>query len=175
MGEACSRIPIPAVTFMHNTTHSSQNCGVPKAVFTSTSCVVTRALGLAGATQPSGFHPGCGNADREDAEHHGNKIESAHHQEGLFHAQIVTGCAEVGHKIVGQRSADKSATAKTHDGHASRHARAIREPFDQRGNRRNIAEAKTNAANHAVAQIDEPELVSLDAKGGNEETAGRNR
>jgi hypothetical protein len=60
IGEACSMIAMPAVTFMHNTIQSSQNCGVAKAALTSRCWSVTMAFGLTGATQPSGFHPSCG-------------------------------------------------------------------------------------------------------------------
>src|SRR4051812_39229850 len=31
IGDACPSTPMPAVTFMHSTTHSSQNCTVPTA------------------------------------------------------------------------------------------------------------------------------------------------
>src|SRR5271154_1404426 len=51
---------MPAVTFMHRMIHNSQNCGVRKAVFTSTLWVVTSECAFTGAVQPSGFHPGRG-------------------------------------------------------------------------------------------------------------------
>jgi len=42
-----------------------------------------------------------------------------------------------------------AAAAEAHDGHAGRHAAAVREPFDQGGNRRDIAEAEAAAAEPA--------------------------
>src|ERR1700716_2729328 len=41
MGDAVSRIPMPAVTFMHSTIQSSQNCGVLTALLADTFAVVT--------------------------------------------------------------------------------------------------------------------------------------
>jgi hypothetical protein len=55
IGEACPRTPMPAVTFMHSTPHSSQNCGVRHAVSTSTCADVTSFFGCVGAVQPAGF------------------------------------------------------------------------------------------------------------------------
>ncbi len=45
---------------MHSTPQSSQNCGVLKAVFTSTCALVTSGFGCAAATQPSGLQPSGG-------------------------------------------------------------------------------------------------------------------
>src|SRR5215218_4484573 len=44
IGDACSRMPIPAVTLQKRTVHSSQNCGVLIALFADTFSVVTRAF-----------------------------------------------------------------------------------------------------------------------------------
>ena len=52
--------PMPAVTFMHNTIHSSQNCGVRHATSTATLAVVTNCFGCAGAVQPAGFQSAAG-------------------------------------------------------------------------------------------------------------------
>ena len=43
IGDACSSMPMPAVTFMHRMSHNSQNCGVREAALTSTLCVEIRA------------------------------------------------------------------------------------------------------------------------------------
>src|SRR5215218_1203877 len=42
IGEACSRMPMPAVTLQNRTVHSSQNCGVLIALFAETFSFVTR-------------------------------------------------------------------------------------------------------------------------------------
>ena len=52
--------PIPALTFMHKTTHNSQNCGVRHARSTETLAVVTSFDSVSFGTQPSGFHPAAG-------------------------------------------------------------------------------------------------------------------
>ena len=75
------------------------------------------------------------------------------------------------HQADGQRRADHRAAAEAHDGHAGGHAGAVGEPFDQRRNRRDVAEAQADAADHAVAEINEPELVDVNAQCGDEETA----
>ncbi len=59
MGLACSRIPMPAVTFTQSMIQSSQNCGVRIASFTSTFAVVTNGFD-AGGVQPAGCQPGAG-------------------------------------------------------------------------------------------------------------------
>jgi len=56
IGDACSKIPISAVTLAHSPTHWSQNCGVLNAVFTSSLWVVTSFCSLIGAVHFSGFH-----------------------------------------------------------------------------------------------------------------------
>ncbi len=56
IGDAWPSTPMPAVTFMQSTIHSSQNCGVVMARSTVTFPVVTRARG-GGGVHPSGRQP----------------------------------------------------------------------------------------------------------------------
>ncbi|MNN48277.1 hypothetical protein D3C81_1627490 [compost metagenome] len=58
-GDAMPRIPMPAETFRHSTSHTSANCGVFQATLTCTWRSVTMPLPafFAGAVQPSGFQP----------------------------------------------------------------------------------------------------------------------
>ena len=51
---------MPAVTFMHSTTHSSQNCGVRQATSTATCAWVTNGAGFTGRVHPSGCQPSAG-------------------------------------------------------------------------------------------------------------------
>src|ERR1700730_11951055 len=60
MGDATANTPMPAVTFMHNTPHSNQNCGVRQASSTDTLALVTRGFGAAAGAQPAGFQPSAG-------------------------------------------------------------------------------------------------------------------
>src|SRR3954471_18609412 len=61
IGAAFSRMPMPAVTFMHSTTHRHQNCGVRTALFAETFAVVTSGLAAASsALHPAGRQPGGG-------------------------------------------------------------------------------------------------------------------
>ena len=60
MGEATANTPMPAVTFMHRTPHSSQNCGVRHATSTDTLALVTRRCGVADGVHPAGFQPSSG-------------------------------------------------------------------------------------------------------------------
>src|SRR3954449_1466149 len=61
IGEACSRIPMPAVTLQNSTIHSSQNCGVRIALGAETLAVVTSDLDRTWAgSQPSGRQPSAG-------------------------------------------------------------------------------------------------------------------
>jgi hypothetical protein len=56
IGDAFSRMPMPAVTLQHRMTHSSQNCGVRKALLAVTSAVViiglTTCFGIDAGRQP---------------------------------------------------------------------------------------------------------------------------
>jgi len=63
------------------------------------------------------------------------------------------------HQQIGERRADHGAAAETHDGHAGRHAAAIREPFHQGRDRRDVTEAKPDAADHARPDPEEPQLM----------------
>ncbi len=61
MGEAWPSTPMPAVTFMHSTTHSSQNCGVRQATSTATFARGHQLFRLrARAIQPAGFQSAAG-------------------------------------------------------------------------------------------------------------------
>ena len=61
IGDACSRIPMPAVTLQNRTTHSSQNCGVRIAFAAVTLPRVTSVRRFAwSGLQPSGCQPSAG-------------------------------------------------------------------------------------------------------------------
>ena len=61
IGEACSRMPMPAVTLQHSTTHRSQNCGVRIALAAVTFAVVIMRFSVcASGSQPAGFQPSAG-------------------------------------------------------------------------------------------------------------------
>src|SRR4028118_1477410 len=70
MGEACSRMPMPAVTLQNSTVHSSQNCGVLMALFAETFSVVTRAFFLTEAgSKPAGRQSLAGTRTMKAADH----------------------------------------------------------------------------------------------------------
>src|ERR687890_2536917 len=65
IGEACSRMPIPAVTLQKRTVHSSQNCGVLIALFADTFSVVTSAFFFTvDGSKPSGRQSAAGTRTR---------------------------------------------------------------------------------------------------------------
>ena len=80
-------------------------------------------------------------------------------------------CLEIIHQQIGKRSADHRAAAEAHDRHAGRHAAPVGKPFDQRRHRRDVAEAKTDAADHAGAEPHQPQLVDVDADRAEHEAA----
>ena len=57
IGLAMPITPMPALTFMQSTSHTSQNCGMPQTLFTCTwPCVIIRlAVPCTGGVQPAGF------------------------------------------------------------------------------------------------------------------------
>ncbi len=61
IADAWPSTPMPAVTLKHSTTHSSQNCCVPRASAGVTLRWVISAWRVSGgATQPAGVQPGAG-------------------------------------------------------------------------------------------------------------------
>src|ERR1044072_808459 len=58
IGDACSRIPMPAVTLQHSTTHRSQNCGVRIALAAVTfAVVIIRFTAFVSGLLPYGLQP----------------------------------------------------------------------------------------------------------------------
>ncbi len=53
---------MPAETFMHSTSHTSQNCGMPQMRFTWTwpRVIIVLLASTAGGVQPAGFQPAAG-------------------------------------------------------------------------------------------------------------------
>ncbi len=86
----------------------------------------------------------------ERAGHHRHEVDRAEHDEGLPHADRGRR-GEITHQCIGQRRADHRAAAKPHDRQPGGHAASIREPLDQRGHRRDVAQAEAAPADHARA------------------------
>ena len=70
-----------------------------------------------------------------------------------------------------KRRGDERAAAEAHDRHTGGHARTVREPFDQGRNRRDVTKPESNAAEHAIAEINDPQHVQIDADRGDDEAA----
>ncbi len=121
-------------------------------------------LGLARRRPALRAPAGRRDAIAERADHHEHEVDRRHGEERLPHADRC-GRPEIVHQQIGERRADHGAAAETHDGHAGRHAAAIREPFHQGRDRRDVAEAKPDAAEHAGADPQEPELMGDDTDG----------
>src|SRR6185503_5891181 len=100
-----------------------------------------------------------------------DEVDDAEGDESLSDADMCR-CRETPHQPHGERRGDESGAAESHDGHASRHAGPVGEPFDQRRDGRDIAEPEADAADKAVAEIDHPDVVDVDAEGGDDEAAG---
>src|SRR5262245_43378493 len=66
IGDACARMPMPAVTLMKRMPHSRKNCGVRIASFLVTLVDAIIGLILVGGVQPGGVQPGGGNSIRRD-------------------------------------------------------------------------------------------------------------
>ncbi len=133
--------------------------------------VADEALGRARrGRRPAGGQPAGGrDAEAESAETHGDEIEHAHdHQRGRDAGNAIAG--EFGHQPNSQRRADHRAAAIAHDRKAGGHAAPVGEPFDQRRDRRDIADALADAAEEGD-EIDEPELVRRDREAEQDQTA----
>jgi len=77
------------------------------------------------------------------------------------------------HQRPRQRRTDHGATTKSQDRLARRHAGTVGEPLDERRDRPNVAEAQADTAEHAVAQVQEPDLVQPDTYRGDKKTTVR--
>lgn len=128
-----------------------------------------RALGR--GRRPA-FRPPAGrrNAIAKGAAHHEDEIDRRHDDEGLPDPDRGIGLEGI-HQQVGKRSADHRAAAEAHDRHAGRHAAPVGKPFDQRRDRRDVAEAETDAADDAGAEPHQPELMGHDADGSKHDAA----
>ncbi len=121
--------------------------------------------------RPSFRAPACRrNAISEGAGHHEDEVYQRHDDEGLPDADRGFSLEGI-HQQVGKWSADHCAATETHDGHAGCHAAAIREPLDQRRDGRDVAKAKTHAANDASTNPHQPQLMGHNAERCNENTA----
>src|SRR6476620_11366374 len=70
---------------------------------------------------------------------------------------------------------DEGTAAKSHNGHAGGHARAIGKPLHQSRNRRNVTQTEPTTAKHSVTKIDDPKLVPPNAKSGNDKAAAKTK
>ena len=91
--------------------------------------------------------------------------------DGAFRAEVGRCLIEQAEQILLDRRCDHRATAEAHDGHAGRHAAPIREPANERRDWRDVAKAEPAAANDAIAQIDQPQLVGHDSEAADDEAA----
>ncbi len=116
-----------------------------------------RRRGPAGRLPAVGWH-----AVAEGSAKHEHQVDRRQRQEGLPHA-VGAARREVLHQQRRQRRADHGAAAETHDGEAGGHAAAVGEPLDQGRDRGDVAQPQADAAEHAGAQPDDPQLVGVDA------------
>ena len=182
IGEAIESTAMPAVTLRNSTPQIIQNDSVLWASSRWTSPAEIRRLVLVGATKPSGAQFSGGHAVHQRADRHHDEIDDAEREEGLHHAGRTGGGLEAGdieaghdgaaaHQQVGERGADHRAAAEAHDRHAGRHAAPVRKPLDQRRDRRDVAEAEADAAEHAEAEVEQPELVQVHGERAEHEAA----
>ena len=110
----------------------------------------------------------CGDADGQHAEKHEEEIEDAEDDEGFRHTDRSRAFKEV-HQHHRQRGGQHRAAAEAHNRQARGHARFVGKPFHQRGHGADIAQSQPHAAEYAVAQIQQPQVVLLNAQRGDEE------
>jgi len=106
----------------------------------------------------------------EGAQQHRDEVQQRHGHERRRHAHAARR-GEVLHQPVGQRRTDHRAAAESHDGKAGGHAASIGKPLDQRGHGRDVAQAEAEAADHAAAQPQQPELVQMHAQRAQQQSA----
>ena len=128
-------------------------------------------FGAEGGDPALGMPVDRGDADQPGAEGHGGGVEGGHGEEGFGGALSWVGAGgfEIGHEFLGEGASDESASTETHDGHSCGHAGTIGEPTHEGGDGGDVAEAQSDAADQAVADVEEPELVGADSESGEDE------
>src|SRR5450432_2641071 len=162
-------MPIPAVTFVHNTIQSSQNWGVRKALVTSTLCVVTMADPVADGTRPSCFQPSCGTRmvntpnimNRKYAVPITRKVLPTPRSDRMRKCAIKR--TDSGDSIIAPPPNPIIARPVARPGRSGN-------PLDQGRYGRNVTEAQSGSANYPIAKKDDPELVPENSEVRNEET-----
>src|SRR6185437_4420410 len=96
----------------------------------------------------------------EGADHHEHQVDHTHGNKRLPDTDGGRRL-EVVDEQISQWRADHRAATKTHERHAGSHTPTIRDPYDQRTHRRDVAEAKPDAADHAGAEPHQPELMDV--------------
>ena len=128
-------------------------------------------FGAEGGDPALGMPVDRGDADQPGAEGHGGGVEGGHGEEGFGGALTWVGAGgfEMGHELLGEGASDEGASTEAHDGHSCGHAGSIGEPAHEGGDGGDIAEAEADAADQAVADVEEPELVGADSESGEDE------
>src|ERR1700678_847866 len=72
---------------------------------------------------------------------------------------------------MGEWRANRRPAAESSDRHAGRHTPPIWKPFDERGDRRNVAQPESDPSQATKAQPDDPELMQVDAERRQHESA----
>ena len=151
------------------------------------------AVAVGGRRPPFGSPAGRRQPVAEGADQHEGEIDRSHGDEGLPDADVGRGAkAAPGERVLDpregngervgtalqavhqdgrERRADHGSAAEAHDGHAGRHATPVGEPLDERRDRRDVAEAQADAADHAGAKPHQPKLMDVDAERADQQAA----
>ena len=160
---------MPAVTLQNSTVHSSQNCGVRIAFAAVTLPRVTSVRRCLLLRVPALGPPAVGGQPHgERAERHHREVDRRQAQEG-GRDRVRRRRPERVEQRVGERRRDERAAAEAHDRQPGGQAGTVGEPLDQRRDGRDVADPEADAAEHAVAEVDEPELVERHAAGAHDE------
>ena len=109
----------------------------------------------------------CGDADGEHAEQHEREIQHAQHHKRFRHADRMRTGKRV-HQRHRQRRSQHCSAAEAHNRQTGGHAGFVGKPLHQRGHRADVAQPQAHAANHAVAQIHQPDIVDMHAECGHQ-------
>ena len=117
-------------------------------------------------------------ADGECAEHHQHEVKQSQHNKSRRDTDRNVVGKRI-HQRYGQRRGKHRTAAEPHNRQTRRHARFVGKPLHQSGHRPDIAQSQADATDHAVAQIEEKQIMRTDAecrhKKAQAETARRNK
>ena len=164
---------MPALTFRHSTPHSSQNCRVFHATATGTepaSAATLTSCRRSSTRRASSRAPAADSRTRRPSWRRSRWRRDDKRLPRRRPTPASRNASSARRRAAMPIIAPPPNPMIARPG---RHAAPIRKPFDQRRDRRDVAEAEAASADDAGADPEQPDLMQMDAERGDEEPAAQ--